>query len=270
MRHSVPSEHRQEPDFLYVGIVTACLLIIVLPVGWSIFSLQHRLPPPDSLLSGPTQEGELGFLIPIILVGSLTAFWIAWPLTKWVRRSLRMPDRVPLPAPSWAALQADWQAFNWRRAGAIAGVVLILIAAKGFGSYFYATESGISVRPFLEFSMRHYEWKDVANVSVHCRDSVVKSQRRFRYVLTMSDGYYLELSGALAAPTMKRRTAYATSFAEVVPSHLNTKPNIWYQFDVSEDGLALLGEKRGMVLPNAIREQVLAHGGTMQVPRRKR
>jgi hypothetical protein len=151
-----------------------------------------------------------------------------------------------------------------RLAGGIVGVILTLIAAKGFGSYFYVTESGISVRPPLEFSMRHYEWKDVVTVSVHSRDAIAKSKRRFRYILKMSDGYAVDLSGALSAITVKRRTAYATRFAEIVPSHLNTAPNISYEFDVSEDGLALLGKNRGMVLPNAIREQVLAHGGTLQ------
>ena len=112
--------------------------------------------------------------------------------------------------------------------------------------------------------MRHYEWKEVTTVRVRCIQSIVKRKNLFHYVLKMSDGYEVDLSGALSGITYKRRAAYAARFAEVVPSHLNTVQNILYDFDVSEDGLVLLGENRGMVLPNAIREQVLAHGGTLQ------
>jgi hypothetical protein len=156
------------------------------------------------------------FLIPTILFSFLAAFRVAWTLAKWVRRGLRMPDKVPLPVPR------DWQSINWRLAGGIAGVILILIAAKGFGSYFYVTESGISVRPPLEFSMRHYEWKDVITVSSYCRESITRSKRRFHYILKMSDGYEVDLSGALSGITVKRRTAYAARLAEIVPSHLHT------------------------------------------------
>jgi hypothetical protein len=92
----------------------------------------------------------------------------------------------------------------------------------------------------------------------------VKSKNRFRYILKMSDGYEEDLSSALGATTQKVRAAYAARFAESIPSHLNTVPGISYDFDVSEDGLARLGEKRGIALPNAIREQVLAHGGTLK------
>jgi hypothetical protein len=108
--------------------------------------------------------------------------------------------------------------------------------------------------------MRHYEWKDVITVSVHCRDSLTRSKRRFHYILKMSDGYEVDLSGSLYGITLKRRTAYAARFAEIVSSYLNTALNVSYEFDVSEDGLALLSKNRG----NAIREQVLAHGGTLQ------
>lgn len=263
MPRSSPSEHRQEPDYIYVGIVCVCLITLAVPLVAGIFSLQHQLPPTDSLLSGPTQNGELMFLVPTILISILAAFRVAWPLTKWVRRLLRLPDRSPLILAGWAK-SIDWRSKNWRLAGGIAGVVLVLVAAKGFGSYFYVTESGISVRPPLEFSMRHYEWKDVTTVRVRCIRSIVKSKNRFRYVLKMSDGYEVDLSGALGATTEKVRAAYAARFAESIPSHLNTVPGIVYEFDVSRDGLALLGEKRGMVLPNTIREQVLAHGGTLQ------
>jgi hypothetical protein len=92
----------------------------------------------------------------------------------------------------------------------------------------------------------------------------MKSKNRFRYILEMSDGYEVDLRPALGATTQKVRAAYAARFAESIPSHLNTVPNILYEFNVSQDGLALLGEKRGMVLPNALREQVLPHGGTLQ------
>jgi hypothetical protein len=257
------AEHKQESNYLlYVSIVFLCVLPFVLFPALGIISLQRVFQPADSLLFGSTVDGKLMLLVPTIVLGMLAAFLTAWPLTKWIQRVLRLPDRAPIFLAEQAK-SVDWK--HWRIAGGITGVVLILVAAKGFGSYFYVTESGISVRPPLEFSMRHYEWKDVTAVWVRCMHSKIsKTENRFRYILRMSDGYEVDLATALDATTQKVRAAYAERFAEVIPSHLNSVPSILYQFEVSRDGLALLGEKRGMVLPNAIREQVLAHGGTLQ------
>jgi hypothetical protein len=92
----------------------------------------------------------------------------------------------------------------------------------------------------------------------------MKRNNQFLYILTMSDGYEVELSRALDATTEELRASYAARFAESIPSQLNTVPSIVYKFNVSRDGLASLGENRGMVLPNAIRDQVLTHGGALQ------
>lgn len=260
-----PSEHPQQTDYVYVGCI--CFLIFgVVPLGVAAFSLQRLLlQPADSVLFGPTPIGEMMCLVPIILIGFVLSIMAAQPLAKWIRRSLKMPDKAPLIVAARAGSIIDWLSINWRLVGGIAGVILVLVAAKGFGSYFYVTESGVSVRPPLEFSVRHYEWKEVAAVRVRCiHSTIVKSKNRFRYILKMSDGYEVDLSYALSTITQKLRAVYAARFAESIPSHLNTVPNILYEFDVSRDGLALLGEKRGMLLPNAIREQVLAHGGTVQ------
>jgi hypothetical protein len=241
--------------------VCICILLGIIPLGVAIFGLQRLLlQPADSVLFGPTPLGVLMCLVPTILIGLVLSFMAARPLSHWIRRGLRMPDiDPPFPVAAWA------QSIDWRLPARVAAVILIAVAAKGLGSYFYVTESVISVRPPLEFSMRHYEWKDVTTVRVRCiHSAVVKSKNRFRYILDMSDGYEVDLSSALSAITQKRRAAYAARFAESIPSHLNTLPNILYEFNVSQDGLALLGEKRGMVLPNAIRKQVLAHGGTLQ------
>ena len=65
-----------------------------------------------------------------------------------------------------------------------------------------------------------------------------------------------------AAATL--RAAYAACFAETIPSRLKLVPSIRYGSDGSRDGLASLGNRHGVVLSNALREQVLAHGGTLQ------
>jgi len=260
MLHTAQSEHPPQTDYVYVGVVCTCVLIGIVPLGVAAFSLQRLLlKPAASVLFGPTMIGVIMSLVPIILIGFVLSMMAARPLANRIRRGLRMPViDPPFPVAAWV------QSINWRLAGRIAGVILITVGAKGLGSYFYVTESSVSVRPPLEFSMRHYEWKDVTTVSVRCRHSPIKSKNRFRYILKMSDGYEVDLSNALSAITEKLRVAYAARFAESIPSSLNTVPNILYEFDVSEDGLVLLGEKRGVVLPNALREQVLAHGGTLQ------
>lgn len=263
MPHSVPSRHQQQTDYIFVAVLCVCVLIIPVPVGVGVFSLQRLLQPADAVLSGPTADGELMLAIPTILVGCLASFRVAWILTRRIRRRLRMPDKDLLPDGSWAK-SIDWQSINWRLVAGIAEVILTLIAAKGFGSYFYVTESGVSVRTPLQFSMRHYEWKDVITVSVRCRHSIVKRKNRFRYVLEMSDGQEVDLSGAFFSVSPKLRAASAVRFAEFIPSHLNTVPSIRYEFDISQDALVSLGEKRGVVLSNALREQVLTHGGTLQ------
>jgi hypothetical protein len=202
------------------------------------------------------------FAVPAILLGLVPATAAALILTKWIRRGLRMPDIPPVQLGAWAK-SIDWQSINWRLVGGIAGVILIALAAKGFGSYFCVTEDGVSVRPPLEFSMRHYEWKDVTTVSVHCRESPTRRKSRFRYALEMSDGYDVDLSSALLGPTGKLREASAARFAATI-SRPNMPPSVRYEFDVSEDALASLGRRHGVVLSNALREQVTAHGGTLE------
>src|SRR5262245_6851958 len=216
------------------------------------------LQPADSVLFGPTPIGEIMWLVPTILIGFVLSITAARPLAKWIRLGLRLPDTAPPPAAGWA------RSINWRFAGGIAGVILISVGAKGLGSYFYVTENGISVRPPLEFSMRHYEWKDVTTVSVRCRNSFSRRESRFRYIVKMSDGYEVDLSQALRGATAKLRAASATRFAESIPSRLNMLPDMRYEFDVSQDALASLGRRQGVALSNALREQVLAHGGTLQ------
>jgi len=263
--HTATSEPSQQTNYVFVVVACVCVFIIAVPLAVAVSSLQRLLQPADSVLFGPTENGVIMFLVPTILIGLVLATAAALILNKWIRRGLGMPEMAPIPAlAAYARVESIWQSINWRLAGGIAGVILILVGAKGFGSYFYVTESGVSVRPALEFSMRHYEWKDVTTVSVRCIHSIVKSKNRFRYILKMSDGYEEDLSSALVATTQKVRAAYAARFAESIPSHLNTVPGISYDFDVSEDGLARLVEKRGIALPNAIREQVLAHGGTLK------
>lgn len=263
MFHTAPSEQSQRTDFVYCGVV--CILIFgVVPVGVATFSLQRLLlQPADSVLFGPTPIGELMFVIPTILIGCLASFRVGWTLARWIRRRLRMPYIDLIPDGAWAKSKY-LQSINWRPAAGIAGVILMLIAAKGFGSYLYAAESGVSVRSPLEFSMRHYEWQDVTTVRVHCRDSMSERKRRFRYVLEMSDGQEVDLSKALYGASAKLRAASAVRFAEFIPSHLNAVPSIRYEFDISQDALASLGKRHGVVLSNALREQVLAHGGTLQ------
>lgn len=262
MPHSARSGHQQQPDYIFVAVLCVCVLIVP-AVGAGVMSLQRLLQPADAVLSGPTPNGELMFVIPTMLVGLLASFRVARTLTRRIRRGLSMPDKDLLPDGAWAK-SIDWQSINWPLVAGIAGVILMLIAAKGFGSYFYVTESGVSVRAPLQFSMRHYEWKDVITVSVQCRYSIVKRNNRFRYVLEMSDGQEVDLSAALSSVSPRLRAASAVRFAEFIPSHLNTVPSIRYEFDISQDALASLGEKRGVVLSNALSEQVLTHGGTLQ------
>jgi hypothetical protein len=258
-----PSDHQQQPDYIFVGVLCVCALIIPVPVAVGVSSLQRLLQPADSVLFGPTPNGELMFAIPTILIGILASFRVARTLTRRIRRGLRMPDKDLLPDGAWAK-SIDWQSINWRPAAGIAGVILMLVAAKGLGSYSYVTESGVSVRSPLEFSMRHYEWKDVTTVRVHCRDSMSKRKRRFRYVLEMSNGQEVDLSRALYGASAKLRAASAVRFAEFIPSHLNAVPSIRYEFDVSQAALVSLGKKHGVVLSKALSEQILAHGGTLQ------
>ncbi|MGH8760103.1 MAG: hypothetical protein ACREVW_11425 [Burkholderiales bacterium] len=259
--HTAPSENPQQENLVYAGVV--CILVFgVVPVGFAALSLQRLLlQPADSVLFGPALFGELMVLVPIIVFGVVLSFVAAWPLTNWIRRVLRMRHvAYPVPRAAWEQLIK----VNWRLIGGIAGVILITVGAKGFASYFYVTEGGVSVRPPLEFSMRHYEWTDVTIVRVHYRHSLARSKSRFRYILEMSDGYEVDLTLALLRPTAKLRAASAARFAESIPSLLNRVPSIRYGFDVSQDALASLAESHGVVLSNALREQILAHGGTLQ------
>jgi len=264
MRESAPSEHRQETDYIYVSIV--CFLVFGIgPLGIAELGLQRLLlQPTGSVLFGPTPVGKMMILVPTILIGLLVSFVAARPITRLIRRGLGMPEITPpFPVAPWARLR--WQSMDWRRAGGVVGVTLILVAAKGFVSYFYVTESRILVRSPQEFSMRQYEWTDVTAVRVRCKFSkMTKRQNGLRYVLRMSDGYELDWSPALDAATQKMRTAYAARLAEVIRSRLNAAPGIRYEFDVSRDGLVHLGENRGPVLPDALREQVLTHGGILR------
>src|SRR5262245_61834224 len=117
MPHVPPTDHRQKQDFLYVAIVCVCVIPFTLFAALGVSNLQRMLQPAGSLLFGATADGELMFLVPTIVFGTLAAFWIAWPLTKWIRRRLRMPDKAPLVVAGWA--ESISQSTNWRLAGGL-------------------------------------------------------------------------------------------------------------------------------------------------------
>jgi hypothetical protein len=247
------SEHPQQTNYVFVALLCICFFIFGFPVGATIFSLQDRLQPADSVLFGHTPIGGIMLAVPTVLISFVPTIAVALTFTRWIRRRLRMPDMAPVQLGAWAK-SIDMRSMNWRLAGGIAAIVLILVGAKGFGSYFYVAENGVFVRPPLEFSMRHYEWKSVATVSVRCRDTTRAS--RFRYILEMSDGYEVHLSRA--------RVAQFADSIEKVASRLDRLPDIRYEFDVSQDGLESFARDHGSALPNALRKQVLANGGTLQ------
>jgi hypothetical protein len=77
MPHSAPPDHQRQPDYIFVGVLCPCVLIIPVPVGAGVFSLQRLLQPADSVLFGPTPNGELMIAIPTILIGLLASFRVA-------------------------------------------------------------------------------------------------------------------------------------------------------------------------------------------------
>lgn len=133
-------------------------------------------------------------------------------------------------------------------------MLLVAIAGKGFGSYFYLTDRELAVREALETSLRHYQWDDVAAVSIGCRSS--SQGPSLRYVLRMSDGHEIDL-----AQVSPRRLSPAF---EQLTSRLDSLPGVRYEFDISEDALAEFGRKHGTGFENAIRSQVQRHGGVGQ------
>jgi hypothetical protein len=137
----------------------------------------------------------------------------------------------------------------------IFAVALLVVAAKGFTSYFYLDQRGLSVRPPFELALRRYDWANVVAVTIRCQPTA-KRRPRLDYVLEMSDGYEIEL-------TLAPKHRFAASLP-VVFSLLRSSPNVQYRFEVSEASLAALAKRHGVALANSIREQVSIHGGTLQ------
>ena len=120
--------------------------------------------------------------------------------------------------------------------------------------YFYLTETELAVRAPLETSLRHYEWDDVAVVSIACRSS--RKGPSLRYVLRTSDGQTIDFSRVPAwrlAPVFERIT-----------SRLDSLAGVRYEFDISERALDEFGRERDTGLANAIRRQAQRHGGVLR------
>jgi hypothetical protein len=214
--------------------------------------LQEQLAPSDTFLFGQTHTGLAMLVGPAALLSLGPAFALAMYAADRIRHALKIPPADPLPAHAWAAAWAA--SASWRATGAIAAVLLVAIAGKGFGSYFYLTDRELAVREALETSLRHYQWDDVAAVSIWCRSS--SQGPSLRYVLRMSDGHEIDL-----AQVSPRRLSPAF---EQLTSRLDSLPGVRYEFDISEDALAEFGRKHGTGFENAIRSQVQRHGGVGQ------
>jgi hypothetical protein len=212
---------RQGPtDYVYFSVVVVCLFSIAVPAVLAVFFLQRQLEPSDSVLFGSTPIGEIMLIGPIALLSLAAAAALSRGIAGCIRRGFKMPTMDPFPTPPWAA------SIDWRLAGMVCATILIAVAGKGFGSYFCVTERGLFVRPPLEFSLRHYDWEDVASVTVQCRDAITRKRRRFSYVLGMSDGHYIDLSPAPGAQ-------FAEAF-ESISSRLDSLSDVQYEFDISE------------------------------------
>lgn len=243
----------RQADYLDVAVMALCAAALIPPII-ALGPLQRLMEPGDSLLFGPTRIGIILMVVPvaIFIVPATVALWGI--LTPWIRQILRKPAPAPLflpplPMPAWA------EAVNWSTVGTIFAVALLVVAAKGFTSYFYLDQRGLSVRPPFELALRRYDWANVVAVTIRCQPSA-KRRPRLDYVLEMSDGYEIEL-------TLAPKHRFAASLP-VVSSLLRSSPNVQYRFEVSEASLAALGKQHGVALANSIREQVSIHGGTLQ------
>ena len=245
----------RQADYLDVAVMALCAAALISPMI-ALVLLQRLMEPGDSLLFGPTRIGIILMVVPvaIVIVPATVALWGI--LTPWIRQILRKPAPrflpplfTPPPMPAWA------EAVNWTTVGTIFAVALLVVAAKGFTSYFYLDQRGLSVRPPFELALRRYDWANVVAVTIRCQPSA-KRHPRFDYVLEMSDGYEIEL-------TLAPKHRFAASLP-VVSSLLRSSPNVQYRFGVSEASLAALGKEHGVALANSIREQVSIHGGTLQ------
>lgn len=240
----------RQADYLDVAVMGLCAAALI-PVAIALVLLQRLMEPGDSLLFGPTPIGIILMAGPVALfmVPATVALWGI--LTPWIRQILRKPTPLLIPQPmaAWA------EAVNWSIVGTIFAVALLAVAAKGFTSYFYLDQRGLSVRPPFELALRRYDWANVVAVTIRCQPTA-KRRPRLDYVLEMSDGYEIEL-------TLAPMHRFAASLP-VVSSLLRSSPNVQYRFEVSEASLAALGKRHGVALANSIREQVSIHGGTLQ------
>lgn len=130
MRHSASSEHRQETDYIYLGIVYVLVFCIV-SLGIAELGLQHvLLQPDDSVFLGPTSLGWMMCLVSTALSGLVASFMAAWPLTRLIRRSLGMSIITPpFPVAPWGRLL--WQSVDWKQIEGIAVVILVLGRGEG-------------------------------------------------------------------------------------------------------------------------------------------
>ena len=236
-------------DGIFAVVVSVFAVSFPLLIAITLMSLQERLAPGNAFVFGQTPAGFMmlfsGMLA--LILGPIVA--LALYVADRIRHALKIAPADPLPAHVWAA--AWTAAGNWRVVAAIAAAFLLAITAKGFGSYFYLTESELVVREPLESSLRHYPWDEVAAVSVRCRSS--NKGPRLRYVLRMSDGHDIDFDRVpprRLAPVFDRLTA-----------RLDSLSGVRYEFDISEDALAEFGREHGAGLEDAIRSQVQRHGG---------
>ena len=80
MPPSAPSDHQQQPDYIFVTVLCVCALVVP-AVAAGVSSLQRQLQPADSVLFGPTPNGELMFAMPTLLIGFLASFFgtrVSW------------------------------------------------------------------------------------------------------------------------------------------------------------------------------------------------
>jgi len=235
-------------------IVVALVLLVSFTVtgGIAVISLQERLAPSGAFLVGQTPAGWMMLLSAVVVLIMGPVAVLAMYVADRIHHSLNIAPADPLLAHVRAA--ARTVSTSWRVTGAIAAACLVATAATGFGSYFYLTEGELAVRAPLEASLRRYRWDDVAAVSIRCR-SFGKGPR-LRYVLQMSDGQDIDLD---RVPPRRLAAVF-----EQMTSRLDALSGVRYEFDVSERALAEFGAKHGTGFENAIRSQVLRHGGVLQ------
>jgi hypothetical protein len=90
MLHRALSERSREADYVFVGAAGAFVVILPVPVAAAAFSLQRRLQPPDSVLFGLAQIGDMMFAVPAMLIGLFPSIAAARALTRELYRSDRL------------------------------------------------------------------------------------------------------------------------------------------------------------------------------------